>query len=46
MSNAKVIVHVLPGSPEEVKKNRQVLEKVIEAIESRKEGRPMKVSLL
>lgn len=46
MSNAKVIIHVLPGSPEEVKKNRQVLEKVTEAIESRKEGRPMKVSLL
>ena len=43
---AEVIIHQLTGTPEEVKKNRQVLEKVIEAIESRKEGRPMKVSLL
>ena len=46
MSNAKVIIHVLPGSPEEVKKNRQVLEKVIERIVSRIEGCPMEVKLL
>lgn len=46
MSNAKVIINILPGSPEEVKKNRQVLEKVIEAIESRKAGIPVKISLL
>lgn len=46
MSNAKVIIHVLPGSPEEVKKNRQVLEKVLEQIASRIEGRPMEVKLL
>lgn len=46
MSNVKVIIHILPGSPEEVKKNRKALEAVIESIESHKTGRTIKAVLL